>query len=401
MNAHASRQQTRDTALRSTAPVGVNAEFVAALCAERSLSRTTEWWRRIPKRATTLTPVLGRRAKGAFLLFAVLCAVLLTNFSADPHSGSHVGASPVAHAGLFDDCKFLQPACTAIKNVLSAVTNGILDGLSALVSDAINPNNFCDRTEMSPDRPDTGFSGFILSAAQNKSEFFQSYNANAGTTWSKYGAAGTDWNTYFLDCLAAGNIVNYAAGAVLGFSKIISVIAIVIFQQTFNSGLLNIFLGGNPPPVATIIERLHVKVYEELAALAIVIGALVLAYRAILKGFGLADFLSKFVMMVAVSGLATVFFNNAVPLIKWGNEQTNLITNTVMTALRGNECRNSEGKQIELNQVDCTAESIYNTLVYVPWANGEVGSLSVSNNNGTAENKQALAARILDQQAFT
>ncbi|MGH3545255.1 MAG: hypothetical protein ACRDPW_04960, partial [Mycobacteriales bacterium] len=166
--------------------------------------------------------------------------------------------------------------------------------------------------------------------------------------------------------------------------------------------LLNIFLEGNPPPVQAIIDSLEAEIYVNLAALAIVIGAVVMAYRAIIKGFGLADFLSRFVAMVVVSGLAVVFFNNVIPWIKWGNERVNEVTCTTVTALRndpaGGNCDPNQGSTI----VDDTAESIYNVLVFTPWANGMVGSLSSTNGEGdTAEQKKALALQMLDQQAFT
>ncbi len=397
------RRPVGGAALRVCAPIGVNAAFVADVSALRQDAARVGVAARLQRVSLRLLPKLGRRLKLGAVLLAVVAAVLLANLSVAPRTDAPVGSAPVAQAAFpFDDCGFMQFACDAIEASINGVSQLISKGLELIVGDAINPNNFCDRTEMRPDRPDTGFSGFVLGAAQNRSEFFESYNTNAGTTWSRYGAAGTEWNTYFLDCLSTANIVNYAADAVFGFSKIVSVIAIVVFQQTFNSGMLNIFLGGSPPPVQEIIDSLEAQIYLNLAALAIVIGALVMAYRAIIKGFGLADFLSKFLVMVAVSGFAVVFFNNAIPWIKWGNEQVNELTNTVITALRGNECRNAEGKTITLKPVDCTAESIYNTLVYVPWANGEVGSLSSTNNRGdTAEEKRKLAARILDQQAFT
>ncbi len=398
----AARRRRAPEALCVYEPAGVNADFVNHLCAVDRGAAPEGPGARLRRSSSRLLPVLGRRLKLGVVLLAVIAAVLLANVSAMPRGDAPVGAAPVAQAAPFENCGFMEFACDALNSALANIGTAVTAVLEAVVGDAINPNNFCDRTEMYPDRPDTGFSGFVLGAAQNRSEFFESYNPNAGTTWSKYGAAGTEWNTYFLDCLSAANIVNYAADAVFGFSKIVSVIAIVVFQQTFNSGLLNIFLGGSPPPVQEIIDSLEAEIYVNLTSLAIVIGALVMAYRAIIKGFGLADFLSKFLVMIAVSGFAVVFFNNAIPWIKWGNEQVNELTNTVITALRGNECTNAQGQDITLDPVDCTAESIYNTLVYVPWANGVVGSLSSTNGQGdTAEEKQALAARILDQQAFT
>ena len=86
--------------------------------------------------------------------------------------------------------------------------------------------------------------------------------------------------------------------------------------------------------------------------------------------------------------------------MRWGNQQVNDITKSVRTALRGSECTNAEGKPIQLKPVDCTAESVYNTLVYKPWANGEVGSLSSTNDQcNTPDDKRKLAARILAHQA--
>jgi len=356
------------------------------------------WLRRA---ARWLLPTLGRRAKSAVVLVAIVLAVLLGNFSVLPRHNDPVGAASVAVAFPIE-CGPLKFACDELDAIVSSIGTFIADGLRGIVDSAISPNSWCNRITMAPERPDTGWSGSILSAARSKSQFFESYNTDAGTTWSRYGAAGTTWNTYFLDCLSAGNIANFAANAVFDFAKLVSVLAIVIFQQTFNSGLLNIFLGGDPPPVQQIIDSLNLQIYANLAALAIVIGALILAYRAILRGFGMADFLSKFLVMVAVSAFAVLFFHNAIPWIRWGNQQVNDITNSVMTALRGSECTNAEGKPIQLKPVDCTAESVYNTLVYTPWANGEVGSLSSTNGQGnTADDKRKLAARILDQQAFT
>ncbi len=391
----------RTPALRVCALVGTNADFIAELHSDYVLTQTSgavSWLRRA---ARWLLPTLGRRAKAAVVLVAIVLAVLLGNLSVLPRHNDPVGAASVVVAFPID-CGPLKFACDAIDAAVSSIGTFIANGLRGIVDSAISPNSWCNRTTMAPERPDTGASGSILSAARSKSQFFESYNTDAGTTWSRYGAAGTTWNTYFLDCLSAGNIANFAANAVFDFAKLVSVLAIVIFQQTFNSGLLNIFLGGDPPPVQQIIDSLNLQIYANLAALAIVIGALILAYRAILRGFGMADFLSKFLVMVAVSAFAVLFFHNAIPWIRWGNQQVNDITNSVMTALRGSECTNAEGKPIQLKPVDCTAESVYNTLVYIPWANGEVGSLSSTNGQGnTADDKRKLAARILDQQAFT
>lgn len=391
----------RTPALRVCTPVGTNADFIAELHSDYTVAQASgvvSWLHRAARR---LLPTFGRRAKSAVVLVAIVLAVLLGNLSVLPRHHDPVGSASVVVAFPIN-CGPLKFACDAIDAAVSSIGTFIADGLRGIVDSAISPNSWCNRTTMAPERPDTGWSGSILAAARSKSQFFESYNTDAGTTWSRYGAAGTTWNTYFLDCLSAGNIANFAANAVFDFAKLVSVLAIVIFQQTFNSGLLNIFLGGDPPPVQQIIDSLNLQIYANLAALAIVIGALILAYRAILRGFGMADFLSKFLVMVAVSAFAVLFFQNAIPWIRWGNQQVNDITNSVMTALRGSECTNAEGKPIQLKPVDCTAESVYNTLVYTPWANGEVGSLSSTNGQGnTAGDKRKLAARILDQQAFT
>ena len=84
----------------------------------------------------------------------------------------------------FDCADWIQFVCDGLSAVVNQISQWITDGLAALVDSAINPNQFCDRTEMTPDRPDDGFSGFVLGIAQNDSEYFQHYNVNAGTTWS-------------------------------------------------------------------------------------------------------------------------------------------------------------------------------------------------------------------------
>ncbi len=159
-------------------------------------------------------------------------------------------------------------------------------------------NHFCfDRTDLVPDNPNSGANGIISSVGS----FYQTDDAKTNnnlTTWEKYGTAGASWGTYFNDCNGYSiSLSNLSSNFILSVSQIFAVIAIVFFQQTFGNEIIDYFLktssAGGILTLTDIIQRLHADIYLDFVSLAILVGAIVLFWRAVIQNKGASDVLGK------------------------------------------------------------------------------------------------------------
>lgn len=457
---------------------GTSAAFVAELSRQAELSAhrvrlvaatSGPSWRRVlikavrhvPQRSKSRSAYRGLRLPGivALLLGVLLSAYLLNAGSVSEHSNKLVGGSSIAAAGCpfiplpdtvpnpFGDNIDLKPFkqslnnfCDALggfaKNLKDHIPQGIKDGLKS----AFNQNRFCfsSRVALSPEDPHQGLNnlmtrgvGFLFGADKA--------NSTSPTTWNQYGTAGATWNTYFLDCWNSGGneTVNYAANFIFDVSKVFSVIAILLFQETFNNQIVDYFFvahnGAPQSPIDTILQQLNVGIYVNFFAVAVVLGALILLYNNVLRGVGsksarrihspgspgagrdgfidvpgpyvrgsgLADAISKIGIMVAVAGFAAVFVSQGSSYVQKANAYTNEVGASVLSALTGTSCTDSTGKAITATPYDCAAQTMYDALVFRPWASGYIGELEVLNNPRETQARRALAMKMLQQNAYS
>ncbi len=456
MTATVSRSRLARSDLRVVSAAGTTAAFVAELTTERATqARRRHRWLR------GLRSVFRRRRHGGLrtgVALTVLCGVALSVYllnadsvvrtADDGPGGTSVAAAdcpdvdvpgpwnldpgglPVIGDDLDDFCDVVGEFTS---NLVDSIVGPIGDGFWA----AFHQNRFCGwRVALDPEDPNQGINslmtrgvGFVFGVDEPQ--------PGTVTTWNQYGIAGTSWNTYFLDCLDSGNLVNYAANFIFGFAKVLALVAILLFQQTFNNQIVDYFFvpqdGAPESAIDTIMERLNTEIYVEFFAVAVVIGALVLLYNNVLRGqgsstarriyqpdapgadaqgfidiqgghvrnSGLSDALGKIGIMVVVAGFAALFVNYGSGFVRDANAYTNEVGALVLSALAGNDCKNSDGAAVSTTPYDCAAQTMYDTLVFRPWASGNIGELEVLNNEAETENRRELAMRMLRQNAYS
>jgi hypothetical protein len=309
----------------------------------------------------------------------------------------------------------INALCRVVNGAVRSVADNVLTPIQNAIGEAFHPNKapFCRswRTDIRTDDPNTGLNALMKGTA----EFLigKSDKAIAETTWQQYGTAGTYWGTYFLDCFDTEglHVSNFGANIVFGVSKIFALIALLLFQQTFNSAIVDYFFvpQGDAPEAAidTIIEQLHLDFFVNMMAVAVVIGAGVILYQSVVLrggpgGGGLSDAISKTGMMALVAGIALTYVSFGSNYIQQVSGYTDDVGEAVLGALAGEGCNNSDGKPVpgDPDPYDCAAQTMYHVLIYVPWANGEIGAINVTNDDAATQQRRKLADRILRQQAY-
>ncbi|HEX3732943.1 MAG TPA: hypothetical protein VHU91_08495, partial [Mycobacteriales bacterium] len=338
MTVTAHRRKLTWSELRIVSPVGTTAAFVAELAVEAG---------RKPSRRARLTRALTRSEAGRgwrfpavlLLLLGVLLSAYLLNVN--DGSGSHVkqvGSQSTAAANcpllpipdsipiprlwppgftsysLAEVKTGLNNFCDAVDQFANDLKNAILSPIKDGIWAAFNPNRLpCGRTALSPEDPGHGLDGLMQTGVSIFYGKDKGQNA-AGTTWDQYGTAGASWDTYFLDCFDTRHLINFGANFIFDIAKVFAVVAILLFQQTFNSKIIDYFFlpqnGAQQSSIDHIMQELNAKVYVELFSLAVVIGAVVLLVRALMLSGGsggLPDVLGKVGIMAAVVGFAAFF----------------------------------------------------------------------------------------------
>jgi hypothetical protein len=311
--------------------------------------------------------------------------------------------------------------------LLLVAAGGLVAGASPASADLLEPNTWCSRKWFAPDRADEGLVGELL-----KAEYADRRGRGdpPSTKWAQYGTAGTDWSTYWMDCLDYRRVVNEAANAVFGIARELSAIAIALFMWTFKGELLDVFLAkddrvaGSRATLDNFIQQAHFHVYLQLFAVATLIGATVLAWRWLFSRASASDVLGKFGWMVLVAGLATVYGGvpggpgpQAATILKTVNDWTNDITAVVLAAFATIDCetpglRTSGQDSAEQSlrhrdmALECAAENMYEVMIYTPWAIGMIGKYdraprSADGKRGQPTEDQLLAVRILKQKAYS
>jgi hypothetical protein len=282
------------------------------------------------------------------------------------------------------------------------------------------------RKGFSPTRVDDTMVGSMLSVSWQRNN---QATQPPVTKWMEYGTAGTDWDTFWLNCIDLRHAINMAADFVFWITKNIAAIAILLFMWTFQGDLLNIFLdpnqnaGGTGATLDDMISRVHIDVYLQLFSVGVLIGAVVLLFR-FLRSAGGADILGKFALMVLVAGFALFYGGvpggggpHAAMVLKTFNDWTNDVTSVVLSAFAGTDCQTPTNDAV-LTQTEqqraqrrdmalqCAAEALYEVTIYTPWAVGELGRYQPSPRQpGGAtpapSDSELLAARILNQQAYS
>ncbi|NUS71926.1 MAG: hypothetical protein HOQ05_00815 [Corynebacteriales bacterium] len=244
----------------------------------------------------------------------------------------------------------------------------------------------------------------------------------AETTWAQRGISGIKWKPFWLLCGEWGNwIFNGMADMALTIPVYITGALITFFQWTFQGTIVNIFVDpqttGGVSALDNMVRALKLGLFANLAALAIVIAALMLAYRALIKQTGLADFASKLLIMTLIAGFIAWFTPNASWAVRSMNDVTNSITGDVFAAFSkaicavgpagvtddadlnscdlqavddddifqtnqppdtsdGVACYDSSGVVLKgVEPVDCIGQVLYHSLIFTPWATGLLGPL--------------------------
>lgn len=406
--------------LRVVSAGGITAEFVAQLAVEKTKRDKRPSWFDLG-RLTFGSRRVRRWLIAVGLMVAAFAATILLNVGLNVPGSSGddaaVGSSAVAEAG----CGFggvvgwsldqvgvrdeLDEFCDTINAFVQKIKDNIVAPIVDGIWAAFHQNRFCKwRTELEPEDPNGGLNSlmtrgvsFLVGADPDKS--------TEVTTWEQYGTAGAYWDTYYLDCFDSNNLVNYAANFMFDITKLFAIIAILLFQQTFSGQIVDYFFtpqgGASQAEVDRIMERLNADIYLEFFAAAVVIGAAVIFYRTIIRGSGLADGLSKAGLMAFVAGLAVVFVLEGSTYVREANEATNEVGATVLGALAGTNCTNSDGENVNAKPYSCAAQTLYDALIFRPWAGGNIGELELVNDRVGNKDRRELAIRILKQNAYT
>ncbi len=427
--------------LTVTPPSGTNERFVRQLCGDtvrhhRSSRLRTAWMR-------LTSAVRGRVGKGRndnrsrrtpvlLGVLGIFAATFLMGIAGTPDRGMEIGGGTSVARAAEGDCIDentdipiipgwaegaikgpINLVCRAFREAGRIISENILTPIGDRIWKTFHPNKFCftSRTDISIDDPNNGLNSLMKGTA----EFLigKDDKAFADTTWREYGTAGTYWGTYFLDCYDSLHISNLGANFVFGVSKIFAMIALLLFQQTFNSAIVDYFFvpQGDPPApeaaIDTIIKQLHFSFFVNMMAVAVVIGGIVVLYRSVVLGGGpggggLADAVSKIAIMAVVVGVALTYVTYGSDYIQKASGYTDDFGEAVLGALSGEGCKKSNGESVSGNPdpYDCAAQTMYHVLIYVPWANGEIGTIDVVNDAAYTQQRRKLAYDILQQQAY-
>lgn len=269
----------------------------------------------------------------------------------------------------------------------------------------------------------------------------------ANTTWAQYGVAGIDWEPFWLHCSWYSSwTMNGFANTLLQISSLISGLVITLFQWVFQGHIINVFITETDetpvPPLESITKIMDEYLVKEFFALMVIIAAGVLAWRAFIKDSGLADTLGKFLVMVILAALLAIYADKGVRIVKSLNDTTNDVTGLAFATFARAICdatpgqagkcdvhtsdagattvpcpdslpdQNGNPRAVSVAPVDCIGQTMYHALIFVPWANGLVGSLIPSDNSGNKpltkgeldaeySRRLDLAAKVLRLQAYS
>ncbi len=404
---------------------GINAQFAQLLQTNPAPLQAGSGYRKLLRSGFTILRRKHRWRKPVVgVMLGAFVATFLLGMSVSPGAeGQRVGAITVAQAEegdcLADDFNipilpgFLQgvikkpinAVCRAFHAAAKLISEYVLNPIGNFLWSAFQANLCSSRTSIDPDDPQAGLSSLMVQGA----EVLVGKNAEspAQTTWREYGVAGTSWGTYFLNCTDfSTQIQNYGANFVFSVSKVFSLIAILLFQETFNSKVVDYFFlpqGGAPKSaIDTIVNQLHFGLYMNMMAVAVVIGAAIILYRSIILRGGLGEALSKIGIMALVAGVALVYVSQGSQIIQKVSAFTDETGAAVLGALSAGGCNNSDDRAVPggAKPYECAAQTMYHVLIYIPWANGEVGTIDVFGDAVYSQQRKDLAYRILHQQAY-
>ncbi|MGH3546138.1 MAG: hypothetical protein ACRDPW_09475, partial [Mycobacteriales bacterium] len=154
--------------------------------------------------------------------------------------------------------------------------------------------------------------------------------------------------------------------------------------------------------IYTIISDLHVGAFLNFMSLAVLVGAIFIGYRSIVRREGFAEAIPTIGIMIAVVGIALTYASFGSSYIQKASNFTDDVGQVVIGALAGEGCKNSDGQPAPGNPepYDCVAQTMYHVLIYLPWANGEIGAIDVINDEAATGQRHYLAYRIFTQQAY-
>lgn len=274
------------------------------------------------------------------------------------------------------------------------------------------------------------------------------------TTWGQYGLAGINWDVFWAECGSFGTwLMGGISDMTLAIPMSLSAMTITFFQWVFEGHILNTFLEPRTTgktaraPLDVIVDALQAQLFLQFFGLMTIIGALVLFWRGIIKGAGLADTLSKVLVMILVGAAAAFFGANAAWIVKGFNDTTNDVTGVAFAAFSQATCRVAVGednadrcgkgpgadenssavvvacvdsqtdgngipKTVYVRSVDCIGQVMYHALIFTPWAMGELGPLNTEARDASKPetgkaftndygNRIALALKILHWQAYS
>src|SRR5699024_6967017 len=138
-------------------------------------------------------------------------------------------------------------------------------------------------------------------------------------------------------------------------AKSIDRMALSLIAWIFDDQLLEAFIGngGASTPLTEAVSKLHVQLFLNLMAAAVMIAGLVMAYRVLVQRRGGTVLMQKSLWTVGVATGAMVFSSQASGIVGGLNSGANVITKTVISALAGNACDDRTASN------DCVADSMY------------------------------------------
>ena len=351
-----------------------------------------------------------RPATIAMLVGAMITIVLSGLFLARPASAATTTpAAPAAHV------QTVQPA-GGVCSVPGIGDIGELAGFCGAGSGTIGDvNNICTPSVSQPEQASTGIDSMIAKPGGP--------SAGGKTLYDNYGIAGQYWAAYGLQCSDMTSLIgNNVAGMVFDAAKSVDRVTITVYQAAAGNGILKWLQGS----VNTLISAIGNALFFPYLAIAVILGAIWMAYQGLVRKRASRTFEGTIWMVVAVAA-AIWLIGRPADFTGIGANVSNGVTQVLNVAFAklpapgsGNCLPVQGGDQQSVPEgyaftsanglVDQNANELWSVLVCKPWLDGELGSTAYATSptgNQTVVNKygrqllwaQAIAANEQPTQA--
>ncbi|MGH3322439.1 MAG: type IV secretion system protein, partial [Streptosporangiaceae bacterium] len=266
-----------------------------------------------------------------------------------------------------------RPLGRRARALLFAVFLAALVAIPAIPASAspLNPfDGLCSGSTPSPADAGSGVDGLVRPPGHNPLR----------TTYDNYGTAGLHWYSADLGCgdlfARAGNAV---ADTLFTFVRALDRVTITTYQAAYSSNVLDDLSNQ----VAKVIDALSHTLYLPYLTPFVIIGAIWLAWKGLVRGRATASVEATVWMVIAITA-ALWLINRPHQWMSAGTTVVNSVSQATMRSIIGlnqpdrGQCFAGAARAAEARQrgvaVDCAANTLWTALAYEPWQAGEFGN---------------------------